>query len=86
MSNLRRVLERQQRKDEKIRRRCAEEDCELDEEEDKVVLVVGMLNQSRQHYYGRVTNMDRHKHSPVVRSQNDLNMLGQSPVFNNVLR
>ncbi|XP_021800259.1 uncharacterized protein LOC110744581 [Prunus avium] len=62
MSNLRRVLERQQREDEKIRRRRAEEDCELDEEEEEFVLAVGTLNQSRQHHHRRALNVDRHKH------------------------
>ncbi|XP_021811578.1 uncharacterized protein LOC110754775 [Prunus avium] len=63
MSNLRRVLERQEREDEEISRKRAEEDRELDENEDEVVLTVGMLNQSRQYHQGRVPNVDRHRHS-----------------------
>ncbi|CAL8152652.1 unnamed protein product [Prunus armeniaca] len=58
MSNLRRVLERQEQEEEEIKHRRAEEDRELDEEEDEVVLAVGMLNQSRQHHHGRVLNGD----------------------------
>ncbi|CAL9018073.1 unnamed protein product, partial [Prunus brigantina] len=63
MFNLRRVLERQHREDEEIRCRGAEEDHELDEEEEEVVSVVGMLNQSRQHHRGHAPNVDRHRHS-----------------------
>ncbi|KAI5314217.1 hypothetical protein L3X38_043393 [Prunus dulcis] len=63
MSNMRLVLERQQREDEEIRLRRAEEDRELDEEEDEVILAVSMLNQSRQHHHGRVSKVDRHRHS-----------------------
>ncbi|CAL9000531.1 unnamed protein product, partial [Prunus brigantina] len=91
MSNLRRVLERQQREDEEIRRKCAKDDRELNEEEEEVVLAVGMLNQSRQQHHGCAPNVDRHRHSQTClfgscRSQNDLNVLGQSLVFNDVLR
>ncbi|CAL2255029.1 unnamed protein product [Prunus armeniaca] len=41
MSNLRRVLERQEREDEEIRLRRAKEDHELDEEEDEVIFSGG---------------------------------------------
>ncbi|XP_021815815.1 uncharacterized protein LOC110758298 [Prunus avium] len=63
MSNLRRVLERQEREDEEIRCRHVEEDRELDEEDDEVVFRGG-----------------------VAGSQNNVNVSGQSPVFNDVLR
>ncbi|CAL8169001.1 unnamed protein product [Prunus armeniaca] len=48
MSNLRRVLERQQKEREEIRRRRAHEDRDTDEEEEQMLAaVVCMLNQSR---------------------------------------
>ncbi|CAL8992290.1 unnamed protein product [Prunus brigantina] len=96
MCNLRRVLERQERKEEEIRRIRAEEEHELDKKEEEIVC---MLNESRQHHCRRAPNVGRHRHSwasfdtrvwhaffGVVGSQNDLNVLGQSPVFNDVLR
>ncbi|KAI5335165.1 hypothetical protein L3X38_025298 [Prunus dulcis] len=53
MSNLMRVLERQEREEEEIRRRRAEEDREADEEEEEMVVAVCMLNESRQHHRRR---------------------------------
>ncbi|XP_021818692.1 uncharacterized protein LOC110760697 [Prunus avium] len=61
MSNLRRVLERQEQEEEEIRRRCAEEDREADEEEEEMVVAVCMLNESRQHHRRRAPNVDRHR-------------------------
>ncbi|XP_021812272.1 uncharacterized protein LOC110755388 [Prunus avium] len=63
MSNLRRVLERQQKEREEIRRRCAEEDRDADEEEEQMLAAaVCMLNQSRQHRR-RAPNVDRRRES-----------------------
>ncbi|XP_021804518.1 uncharacterized protein LOC110748853 [Prunus avium] len=63
MSNLRRVLERQEREEEVIRRRRAEEDHEADEEEEEMVVVACMLNESRQHHCHRAPNVDRRRQS-----------------------
>ncbi|CAL2265825.1 unnamed protein product [Prunus armeniaca] len=63
MSNLRRVLERQEREEEEIRHKHAEEDHELDEVEEEMVVTVCMLNESRQHHRHLAPNMDRHRHS-----------------------
>ncbi|CAL8998035.1 unnamed protein product, partial [Prunus brigantina] len=63
MSNLGRVLERQEQEDEEIKRRRAEEDCEADEEEEGMVVAVCMLNESRQHHRRRGPNVDRHRQS-----------------------
>ncbi|XP_021813357.1 uncharacterized protein LOC110756258 [Prunus avium] len=63
MSNLRRVLERQEREDEEIWRKRAEEDREADEEEEEMVVAVCMLNESRQHHRRRAPNVDRHRQS-----------------------
>lgn len=63
MSNLRRVLERQQKEREEIRRRRADEDRDADEEEEQMLAAaVCMLNQSRQHHR-RAPNMDRRRES-----------------------
>ncbi|CAL2269759.1 unnamed protein product [Prunus armeniaca] len=63
MSNLRRVLERQQKEREEIRRRRAEEDRDADEKEEQMLAAaVCMLNQSRQHHR-RAPNVDRRRES-----------------------
>ncbi|XP_021821214.1 uncharacterized protein LOC110762828 [Prunus avium] len=63
MSNLRRVLERQQKQREEIRRRRVEEDRDADEEEEQMLAAaVCMLNQSRQHCR-RAPNVDRRRES-----------------------
>ncbi|KAL6290059.1 hypothetical protein ACE6H2_007569 [Prunus campanulata] len=65
MSNLRRVLEKQQKEREEIRRRRADEDRDADEEEEQMLAAaVCMLNQSRQHRR-RAPNMDRRRESRV---------------------
>ncbi|CAL8124046.1 unnamed protein product [Prunus armeniaca] len=64
-----------------------------------MVVAVCMLNESRQHHRRRSSNVDRYRQSQasfdnwvwhaffeVAGSHNDLNVLGQSPVFNDVLR
>ncbi|CAL9004814.1 unnamed protein product [Prunus brigantina] len=64
MSNLRRVLERQQKEGEEIQRRRVEEDRDADEEKEQMLAVaVCMLNQSRQHRRRRASNVDRRKES-----------------------
>ncbi|XP_021825146.1 uncharacterized protein LOC110766175 [Prunus avium] len=63
MSNLRRVLERQEREEEEIRRRRAEEDREADEEEEEMLVAFAMLNESRQHHRRRAQNVDRRRQS-----------------------
>ncbi|CAL2240387.1 unnamed protein product [Prunus armeniaca] len=64
MSNLSRVLERQQKEREEIRRRRAEEDRDADEEEEQMLAVaMCMLNQSRQHRRRRAPNVDRRRES-----------------------
>ena len=64
MSNLRRVLERQQKEREEIWRRRAEEDRDADEEEEQMLAAtVYMLNQSRQHRRPRALNVDRRRES-----------------------
>ncbi|KAI5318471.1 hypothetical protein L3X38_038179 [Prunus dulcis] len=66
MSNLRRVLERQQKEREEIRCRRAEEDQDADEEEEQMLAVaVCMLNQSSQHRRPRAPNVDRRRESRV---------------------
>ncbi|XP_021818276.1 uncharacterized protein LOC110760336 [Prunus avium] len=63
MSNLRRVLERQQKQREEIQRKRAEEDRDADEEEEQMLAAaVCMLNQSRQHH-GRAPNVDKRRES-----------------------
>ncbi|CAL9006672.1 unnamed protein product [Prunus brigantina] len=63
MSNLRRVLERQQKEREEIRRRRAEEDRDADKEEEQMpATAVCMLNQSRQHRR-RAPKVDRRRES-----------------------
>ncbi|CAL8119883.1 unnamed protein product [Prunus armeniaca] len=57
MSNLSRVLERQQKEREEIRRRRAKE------EEQMLAAEVCMLNQSRQHRRRRAPNVDRRRES-----------------------
>ncbi|CAL9025264.1 unnamed protein product [Prunus brigantina] len=77
MSNLRRVLERQQKEREEIRCRRADEDQDADEEEEQMLAAVA------------VASFDYwvwHALFGVAGSQNDLNVLGQSPVFDEVLR
>ncbi|CAL2236770.1 unnamed protein product [Prunus armeniaca] len=60
MSNLSRVLERQQKQREEIRRRRAQEDRDADEEEEQMLAaVVCMMDQSRQHHRRRAPNVDR---------------------------
>ncbi|CAL9018277.1 unnamed protein product [Prunus brigantina] len=67
MSNLRRVLERQEREEEEIQCRRAEEDPEADEEEEEMlVAAVCMLNESRQPHRRRAPNMDRRRESRVL--------------------
>ncbi|KAI5317244.1 hypothetical protein L3X38_036951 [Prunus dulcis] len=61
MSNMMRVLERQERGDEEIRRRRAKKDREVCEEEEEMVVAVCMLNESRQHHRRRGPNVDRHR-------------------------
>ncbi|CAL9001713.1 unnamed protein product [Prunus brigantina] len=64
MSNLRRVLERQEQEKEEIQRIRAEDDREADEEEKEMfVATVCMHNQSRQHHRRRAPNVDRRKES-----------------------
>ena len=64
MSNLRMVLERQQKEREEIRRRRAEEDRDADEEEEQMLaVVVCMLYQSRQYRRPRAPNVDRRRES-----------------------
>ncbi|CAL2277617.1 unnamed protein product [Prunus armeniaca] len=63
MSNMRRVLERQEREKKEIRCRRAEEDQEADEEEEEMVVAVCMLNESKQHHRHRALNVDRHRQS-----------------------
>ncbi|CAL9003950.1 unnamed protein product [Prunus brigantina] len=64
MSNLRRVLERQEQEEEEIRHRRADEDREADEEEEEMlVAAVCMLNQSRQYRRRRAPNVDRCRES-----------------------
>ncbi|XP_021808251.1 uncharacterized protein LOC110751986 [Prunus avium] len=63
MSNLRRVLEMQEREEEEIRRRRAEEDREADEEEEEMLVGFAMLNESRQHHRRRAQNVDRRRQS-----------------------
>ncbi|XP_021819577.1 uncharacterized protein LOC110761416 [Prunus avium] len=65
MSNLRRVLERQEREEEEIWRRRAEEDREADEEDEEMLVSVCMLNESRQHHCRRAPNMDKRRQSRV---------------------
>ncbi|CAL2225775.1 unnamed protein product [Prunus armeniaca] len=63
MSNLMRVLERQQKEREEIRRKRTEEDRDADEEEEQMLAAaVCMLNQSRQHRR-RAPNVDRRRES-----------------------
>ncbi|CAL9022741.1 unnamed protein product [Prunus brigantina] len=67
MSNLRRVLETQQKEREEIRRRRAEEDRDADEEEEQMLAAtVCMLNQSKQHRRRRVPNVDRRRDGKFV--------------------
>ncbi|CAL8161812.1 unnamed protein product [Prunus armeniaca] len=64
MSNLSRVLERQQKQREEIWRRRAQEDRDADEEEGQMlVAAVCMMDQSRQHRRHRAPNVDRRKES-----------------------
>ncbi|CAL8152846.1 unnamed protein product [Prunus armeniaca] len=64
MSNLRRVLERQQKERKEIWRRRAEEDWDAyEEEEQMLVAAVCMLNQSRQHRRRHAPNVDRCRES-----------------------
>ncbi|CAL8113317.1 unnamed protein product [Prunus armeniaca] len=64
MSNLSRVLERQQKQREEIRRRRAQEDRDADEEEEQMLAaVVCMMDQSRQHRRRRAPNVDRRRES-----------------------
>ncbi|CAL2224563.1 unnamed protein product [Prunus armeniaca] len=62
MSNLKRVLERQELE---IKCRHVEEDYEADEEEEEMVVATCMLNESRQHHRRHGLNVDRHKQSRV---------------------
>ncbi|CAL9004598.1 unnamed protein product [Prunus brigantina] len=63
MSNLRKVLARQEQEEEEIKCRRVEEDCEADEEEKEMVVAACMLNESRQHHRRRGPNVDRHRQS-----------------------
>ncbi|CAL9006628.1 unnamed protein product [Prunus brigantina] len=64
MSNLPRVLERQQKQREEIRRRRAQEDRDADEEEEQILAAaVCMMDQSRQHRRRRAPNVDRRRES-----------------------
>ncbi|CAL8088509.1 unnamed protein product [Prunus armeniaca] len=64
MSNLSRVLERQQKQREEIRRRRAQEDRDADEEEEQLLAAaVCMMDQSRQHRRRRAPNVDRRRES-----------------------
>ncbi|KAL6279196.1 hypothetical protein ACE6H2_016077 [Prunus campanulata] len=63
MSNLRRVLEMQEREEEEIQRRRAEEDREANEEEEEMLVGFAMLNESRQHHRRRAQNVDRRRQS-----------------------
>ncbi|KAI5337785.1 hypothetical protein L3X38_017056 [Prunus dulcis] len=64
MSNLRRVLERQQKEREEIRRRRAEEYWNADEEEEQMIAAaVCMLNQSMQYRRPRAPNVDKRRES-----------------------
>ncbi|KAI5340043.1 hypothetical protein L3X38_019317 [Prunus dulcis] len=68
MLNLRRVLERQLKEREEIRRRRAEEDRDADEEKEQMLAAtVCMLNQSRQHRRHCAPNVDRRRDSRVRR-------------------
>ncbi|CAL2237784.1 unnamed protein product [Prunus armeniaca] len=64
MSNLLRVLERQQKQREETRRRRAQEDREADEEEELLLAAaMCMMDQSRQHRRPRAPNVDRRRES-----------------------
>ncbi|CAL9020786.1 unnamed protein product [Prunus brigantina] len=64
MSNLSRVLERQQKQREEIRRRRAQEDRDADEEEEQMLAAaVCMMDQSSQHRRRRAPNVDRRRES-----------------------
>ncbi|CAL2246030.1 unnamed protein product [Prunus armeniaca] len=64
MSNLLRVLERQQKQREETRRRRAQEDREADEEEELLLAAaVCMMDQSRQNRHPRAPNVDRRRES-----------------------
>ncbi|CAL8175183.1 unnamed protein product [Prunus armeniaca] len=64
MSNLSRVLERQQKQREEIWRRRAQEDRDADEEEEQMLAAaVCMMHQSRHHRRRRAPNVDRHRES-----------------------
>ncbi|KAI5312663.1 hypothetical protein L3X38_041837 [Prunus dulcis] len=69
MSNLRRVLERQEREEEEIRHRRAEEDRDTDEEKEEMLVATCMLNQSRQHHCRRAPNVDRRRQSQGKRAE-----------------
>ncbi|XP_021807294.1 uncharacterized protein LOC110751167 [Prunus avium] len=103
MSNLRRVLERQQKEREEIQRRRAEEDRDADEEEEQMLAaahdavgVLGLIPEQkltaalRMLAYGasaeQVDEIARMRKSTILECLNDLNVLGQSPVFDEVLR
>ncbi|CAL9026483.1 unnamed protein product [Prunus brigantina] len=85
MSNLRRVLERQHKEEEEIRRRRADEDREGDEEKEEMLAATGQKSIILE----AVALFDCwvwHAFFGVAGSQNDLNVLVQSLVFNEVLR
>ncbi|CAL2232971.1 unnamed protein product [Prunus armeniaca] len=71
MSNLSRVLERQQKQREEIRRRRAQEDWDADEEKEQLLAAaVCMMDQSRQHRRRRAPNRD---------ASSDITKLGLQP-------
>ncbi|CAL2226040.1 unnamed protein product [Prunus armeniaca] len=62
MSNLSRVLERQQKQREEIRRKRTQEDRDVDEEEEQMLAAaVCMMDQSRQHRRRHAPNVDRRR-------------------------
>ncbi|CAL2249307.1 unnamed protein product [Prunus armeniaca] len=66
MSNLSRVLERQQKQREEIRHKRAQEDQDADEEDEQMLAAaVCMMDQSRQHRRRRAPNVERRRESRV---------------------
>ncbi|CAL8111877.1 unnamed protein product [Prunus armeniaca] len=90
MSYTRRLLERQERENEERMRKRVEEEREWEDDDDHVAMAMTIFHQSSQGHRGSQVgcglNVDRRRHSWVAGSQNNLNVLGQSPVFNDVLR
>ncbi|CAL9015681.1 unnamed protein product [Prunus brigantina] len=85
MSNLRRVLERQQKEKEEIRRRRADEDQDADEEEEQMLAAaVCMLNQLRQHRRHRAPNVDKRRESR--KQVDEIERMGKSTILECLVR